>query len=183
MSWSGARADAAAERILDAAAELFVERGVAETGMADVAAAAGCSRATLYRYFESRGALHRAFAHREARRIVAAATDHVRSIADPDERRAEAIVSVAEAIRQTPELVAWHRPGAIEILSEVLNDSDVVDAFCAAFLGGDRDRVRDLGRWIVRVIESLVLSPGNDRDDEVRMVRSFVLPLLPQLVR
>ena len=59
----------AAERILDVAARLFVEHGVARVGMADVAKAAGCSRATLYRYFDSREALRIAYIHREARRL------------------------------------------------------------------------------------------------------------------
>ena len=41
------RATLAAEQILDAAGVLFAEHGVAAVGMADVAGAAGCSRATL----------------------------------------------------------------------------------------------------------------------------------------
>ncbi|HPY25671.1 MAG TPA: helix-turn-helix domain-containing protein, partial [Mycobacterium sp.] len=41
-------------RILHAAGELFAERGVDAVEMQDIARAAGCSRATLYRYFENR---------------------------------------------------------------------------------------------------------------------------------
>ena len=37
--------------------------------MSDIAAAAGCSRATLYRYFENREALHTAYVSREAREV------------------------------------------------------------------------------------------------------------------
>jgi len=40
------------DRILDAAGELFAARGVSAVEMTDIARAAGCSRATLYRYFE-----------------------------------------------------------------------------------------------------------------------------------
>ncbi len=64
-------ASLAAEQILDAAGALFAEHGVAAVAMADVATAAGCSRATLYRYFDSRDALRSAYVHREARRIGA----------------------------------------------------------------------------------------------------------------
>ncbi|MCB1004812.1 MAG: helix-turn-helix transcriptional regulator, partial [Acidimicrobiales bacterium] len=65
------RASLAAEQLLDAAGELFARDGVAAVSMADVADAAGCSRATLYRYFDGKDALRTAYVHREARRIGA----------------------------------------------------------------------------------------------------------------
>ena len=37
--------------------------------MNEIARAAGCSRATLYRYFENREALRTAYVHREAYRL------------------------------------------------------------------------------------------------------------------
>jgi AcrR family transcriptional regulator len=55
------RYDRTAAAILDAAAHVLSERG-AGANMADVAAAAGISRATLYRYFPDRDALLRALA-------------------------------------------------------------------------------------------------------------------------
>ncbi|MFC7500779.1 helix-turn-helix domain-containing protein, partial [Nocardioides sp. GCM10030258] len=51
--WVDRRAPAV-ERILDAAGGLFAERGVDVVAMSDIATAAGCSRATLYRYFPDR---------------------------------------------------------------------------------------------------------------------------------
>src|SRR6266516_5023435 len=50
------RYDRTRAAILDAAAEALAERG-GRTSMADVAAAAGVSRATLYRYYADREAL------------------------------------------------------------------------------------------------------------------------------
>ena len=50
------RADRTALAILDAAARVLADRG-ASANMADVAAAGGVSRATLYRYYPSREAL------------------------------------------------------------------------------------------------------------------------------
>ncbi len=53
--WLGARRiEVAADRILDAAERLWTERDHASIGMNEIARAAGCSRATLYRYFENR---------------------------------------------------------------------------------------------------------------------------------
>jgi AcrR family transcriptional regulator len=56
------RADAARNRrrVLDAAAALFAERGVAAVTVDDVAAAAGVGRMTLYRRFGDKGGLARA---------------------------------------------------------------------------------------------------------------------------
>ena len=45
------------ERILDAAGELFADKPAATIGMHEIASAAGCSRATLYRYFPGKQAL------------------------------------------------------------------------------------------------------------------------------
>ena len=60
------RTEVAADRILDAADELFARQEAATVGMNEIATAAGCSRATLYRYFENRDALlHRVRAPRE----------------------------------------------------------------------------------------------------------------------
>ena len=62
--WLGSRrAEVAADRILDAAGALFAEHDVAGVGMNDIARAAGCSRATLYRYFENREVLHTAYVY------------------------------------------------------------------------------------------------------------------------
>jgi TetR/AcrR family transcriptional repressor of mexCD-oprJ operon len=56
MTRSSDQLDPVAERLIDAAARVFTERGTS-AAMAEVAAAAGVGRATLYRYFPSREAL------------------------------------------------------------------------------------------------------------------------------
>jgi AcrR family transcriptional regulator len=45
------------EQILDAAAAVFLDRGLAEATMADVAEAAGVAKGTVYLYFESKSAV------------------------------------------------------------------------------------------------------------------------------
>src|SRR5688500_7831144 len=51
------RRDEQRDAILRAAARLFRERGFAETGMRDIADAAGLSAANLYHYFDGKHAL------------------------------------------------------------------------------------------------------------------------------
>jgi AcrR family transcriptional regulator len=54
------RKEARPEEILDAALELFTEKGFSATRICDVAKKAGISKGTLYLYFESKEAIFRA---------------------------------------------------------------------------------------------------------------------------
>lgn len=176
------RADLAAERILDAAAELFAEHGVTAVGMGDIAKAAGCSRATLYRYFDNRQAVRIAFVHRETRRIVASLVDQVRDIADPADRVIAAMLGAVREVRADPLLIAWFRPGDSGAASRISQDSDVIESLAAAMFTdidlSEPDRSR-LARWLTRIIVSLLATPGRDEADEHAMLRDFVAPILP----
>ncbi|MFD3506040.1 TetR/AcrR family transcriptional regulator [Nocardia sp. NPDC058666] len=175
------RADLAAERIIDAAAELFAEHGVAAVGMADIAKAAGCSRATLYRYFDNRQAVRLAFVHRETRRIVAQLDERFRDIADPGERIIAAMLGAVAQVRANPLLIAWFRPADSGTAGRISQDSDVIEALAATIFGPtgltDPQRSR-LARWLTRVIVSLLSAPGRDAADERAMLEEFVAPVI-----
>ncbi|MFD3746517.1 TetR/AcrR family transcriptional regulator [Nocardia sp. NPDC058633] len=175
------RADLAAERIIDAAAELFAEHGVAAVGMADIAKAAGCSRATLYRYFDNRQAVRLAFVHRETRRIVAQLDERFRDIADPGERVIAAMLGAVAEVRANPLLIAWFRPADSGTAGRISQDSDVIESLAASMFTPmdptDPQRSR-LARWLTRVIVSLLSSPGRDAADERAMLEEFVAPVI-----
>ena len=81
--WLAARrTEVAADRILDAAGELFAQQEAATVGMHEIASAAGCSRATLYRYFENREALYTAYVHRESYRLYREMTEQINSVVE-----------------------------------------------------------------------------------------------------
>jgi AcrR family transcriptional regulator len=167
------RALAAAERLLDAAAVCFAERGVAATGMADVARAAGCSRATVYRYFADRNELRVAFVHREARRIGRQVLVDVEGVADPVERTVAAVESALRQVRADPTLAAWFTTGAAGLAAGLGQGSEVIQGLAAAFFGPADD-----GRsaWLVRVILSLLTVPGADAAEEHDLLTRFVAP-------
>ncbi|MEV0331751.1 helix-turn-helix domain-containing protein [Nocardia sp. NPDC050717] len=175
------RADLAAERILDAAARLFAERGVAAVGMRDIATAAGCSRATLYRYFENRQAVRVAFVHRETRRIVADLAEQFRDVADPGERVVATMLGAIAAVRADPLLIAWFRPGDSDTAGRISQDSDVIESLVAAMFAdadlSDPERSR-LARWLTRMIVSFLAIPGRDAADERAMLAEFVAPIV-----
>jgi AcrR family transcriptional regulator len=66
------RSDTTRAAILDAARDLFISKGYADTATPDIVAAAGLTRGALYHHFEDKKALFRAVAEREAGEVAAA---------------------------------------------------------------------------------------------------------------
>ncbi len=77
-------------RILDAAEEVFAERGYAGCRVAAVAAAAGVNKAMLYYYFGNKSALYQAVLERTLRRIAGLAQG---ALADPEAPPAQRVES------------------------------------------------------------------------------------------
>ena len=181
--WLAARrTEVAADRILDAAGELFAQQEAATVGMHEIASAAGCSRATLYRYFENREALYTAYVHREAYRLYREMTEQISSVVDPRERLIEGMMASMRNVRESPALASWFATTQRPIGAEMAEQSEVIRALTEAFvisLGpDDPDVVAHRARWLVRVMTSLFLFPGHDEADERAMLEEFVVPMV-----
>src|ERR1700750_86555 len=96
-----------ADRILDAAEELFTGQDPGSVGMNEIARAAGCSRATLYRYYENREALRTAYVHREARRLGRAITAPIDRLGAPRERLIASTMAALRMVRESLALSSW----------------------------------------------------------------------------
>lgn len=175
------RTEVAADRILDAAEELFTRQDAASVGMNEIARAAACSRATIYRYFENRDALYTAYVHRETHRVFRALGEQIAGIEDPRQRLIEGVVMALQSVRDSPALASWfastHRP----IGGEMAERSEVIKALTEGFLrslGTAPDHVEPRARWLVRVMISLLVFPGRDGADERAMLEGFVVPTL-----
>lgn len=182
--WLGSRrAEVAAERILDAAGELFAEHDVADVGMNEIARAAGCSRATLYRYFDSREALHNAFVHREARMVHRKLAATLAGIADPRMLLLAGLTGALDLVRENPALSSWFADTPLG--AEMADESPVIQALTAGFLQSlnESDDLARRARWLIRVLTSLLISPGRDSDDERAMLEDFVIPMMVPKVR
>ena len=181
--WLAARrTEVAADRLLDAAGELFAEKEAATVGMHEIASAAGCSRATLYRYFENRDALYTAYVHREAYRLYREMTDQINSVVEPSERLIEGMLASLRNVRESPALASWFATTQRPIGAEMAEQSEVINALTEAFvisLGPDEpDLVAHRARWLVRVMTSLFLFPGHNEEDERSMLEEFVVPIV-----
>ncbi|MBF6223970.1 TetR/AcrR family transcriptional regulator [Nocardia abscessus] len=179
------RAELAGERILDAVRALFIDKGVSGVGMAEVADAAGCSRATLYRYFENRQALYVGFAGREARQLVERVWRDraMPASAEPGEQLLGTLTALLAEVRKTPHLAVWFEPSNAGIVAQLANSPGVVDALATDFVAGFRPGLSALaakrvGQWVVRAMVSLLTLPGAGEDEERAMLRNFVLPFL-----
>jgi len=181
--WLAARrTEVAADRILDAAGELFTEKEAAAVGMHEIASAAGCSRATLYRYFENRDALYTAYVHRESYRLYREMTEQINSVVEPSERLIEGMLASLRNVRESPALASWFATTQRPIGAEMAEQSEVINALTEAFvisLGPDEpDLVAHRARWLVRVMTSLFLFPGHNDEDERSMLEEFVVPIV-----
>jgi AcrR family transcriptional regulator len=176
------RTEVAADRILDAAGKLFAQQTTASVGMHEIAYAAGCSRATLYRYFENRNALHTAYVHREARAVHRRMVDRLEHIDDPRERLITGFLAALDLVRSSPALQSWFAAGDAPIGAEIAEQSDVIKAMSAAFVASlgpvHPDAVDRKARWLVRMLTSMLSFPGRDADDERSMVEEFLVPVV-----
>jgi AcrR family transcriptional regulator len=172
------RSGLAVDRILDAAGSVFEDRGVAGASMEDVARAAGCSRATVYRYFADRNALRLAFVHRETRRVGARVAAAIASVDDPAERVVEAVVRSVAEVRGVPALHAWFSSWNAEVTGEVVRASPVMRGLAAGLVGGDDPEASYRAEWLVRTVVSLLLFPGVDEASERALLERFLGPVL-----
>jgi AcrR family transcriptional regulator len=181
--WLAARrTEVAADRILDAANDLFARQEAATVGMNEIASAAGCSRATPYRYFENRDALYTAYVHRESYRLYREMTEQIASVADPAQRLIEGIITSLRNVRESPALSSWFATTQRPIGGEIAEQSEVIRALTEAFVislaPDDPEVVAHRARWLVRVMTSLLVFPGHDEADERAMLEEFVVPIV-----
>ncbi|MBF6146031.1 MULTISPECIES: TetR/AcrR family transcriptional regulator [Nocardia] len=144
------RAKATREQILDTAARLFGERGIANTSTNRIAAEAGMSIGTVYRYFSDRTVIVEELLARLLENIEKRATDSIfdRSDATMHELTARLLNSIAE------ELVA---------------NALLVRALVAGvqFYSSGIPEFEPRLRLLIKVLLIQVLGPGDDHEYDV----------------
>ncbi|SEE03975.1 DNA-binding transcriptional regulator, AcrR family [Rhodococcus jostii] len=176
MDWltGGSRRVLAVERIHAAAADLIREQGIDGVDVDQVAARAGCSRATLYRYVGGKRALVEAVMSRAADAVA----ERIEQALEPFEnsqRIVEAILAAVVEIRAEPALVRWltgaHRRRTDEYLARAPELGRV--AISLTRIAPDEEAAG----WIVRVVLVLLTWPLPDATAERRAVERFVEPV------
>jgi AcrR family transcriptional regulator len=180
--------DGIAARLLDGATACIARVGLTKTTLDDVAREAGCSRATLYRYFPGKPALVGALVARDGQALSRALQA---ASADADSLEGVAVAIVLEAARwlaahpalsfvvtAEPDVLLPHL--AFDGADRVLHAGALIVApALARFL--DPAAAARAGEWLARMILSYVASPTDavDLADPIsvrRLVADFVVP-------
>jgi AcrR family transcriptional regulator len=186
---SRAVAAASAERrIVDAALVCVARFGVTKTTLEDVAGEAGCSRATVYRYFPGKQHLLAAVVRFEVGRIGGVITEAMAAEATLENAVVAGMVTAAEqfaghealqfVLAYEPEVVLPHLSFShADALLAVA--SNLIAPQLARFLPADR--VLRAGEWLCRIAMSYSCNPSGalpltDAHAVRGLVREFVLP-------
>ena len=171
-----------ATQILDAAITCIGRVGLTKTTLDDVARAAGCARATVYRSFSNKQQLLVALVAREAGALRAAVVREAASCDTLADAITATITTSVEFLGSHPALtfVCAHEPDVlIPYLAFEREDAVLVAPAFTRFLD-DAEATR-LGEWIARITLSYLFSPSENFDigDDVQvraLVDDFVVP-------
>lgn len=178
-------------RLLDAALQCYQHRGVAPTTLADIAARAGVTRTTVYRYFDNRDVLLKAVLRRELQRYWAAlrAAFEAQGMALGDYLAEMMACFLYEARgQQNPALIFL--PGVQTVLREILeSDREYLQSF-AEWLRSRQAAEPDtavppLGDWLVvcewfnRLLASYLANPSLLANSEAELAEWFRRVLHP----
>jgi AcrR family transcriptional regulator len=174
------------DRAIEALLVCIGRFGLSKTTLDDVAREAGCSRATLYRYFDGKGALVRSAVDVELERLTTSAVNAALAEATLAEAVIALVVNAANGLVEHAALqfLLAHEPE--QILGHLAFGpgdrvlSRVGDALAPGFerwlSSPDAKRAGD---WLARIIRSYVLMPEPtiDLTDHVE-ARDFLLELV-----
>lgn len=112
-----------ADSVLDAAARRLASHGIAGTTVDDVAAEAGVSRATVYRYIGGKNDIVQAVIGREAEEVLAKLVTVMHSSTTADRAIADAVSTALGAIAESPVLARLTSTDLRETLPFITIDS------------------------------------------------------------
>jgi AcrR family transcriptional regulator len=194
------RADPTDDRYVDvragvvaAAARCVARDGLARTTVEAVATEAGCSRATVYRYFAGRDELLVAVLGRSADALAAHVRARVARCDDVEDVIVDGLLAASDAIARSPDLTAFSAPDVVGLTTRLAATAGVTSELVAAALAPLLDALEASGRmrpditrqdaaeWLLRIGLSLLSVPIVERRsrDELRsLLRRMLLPSL-----
>ncbi len=168
----GARRDLSRERILTAATELLREHGFDNLDPDQVAARAGCSRATLYRYVGGKDVIRQAVITQLSISAVQKVELAVTGFQGAD-RVVEVVLAAVAAARVEPIIKDTLKQAASELIGRTVSSEEV--SLALGVCGLDPTDTLS-GHAIVRAIGSLMMNPIEDPAVEREYVERFVKP-------
>jgi AcrR family transcriptional regulator len=167
------RQELSRERMYRAAARLIAQRGITNFSADEVAARAGCSRATLYRYVGGRSAIVDTIVCRVTLSLEQQIEQAVDGFSGPD-RVVEMILAAVAATRAEALTVqVLHHASSTHVRAH-LDSRLVLEA--ALDLAGLHPDDHAAGQALVRIIWSIIQKPLDSSDSERALVERFIKP-------
>lgn len=170
---------AARDRLIEAASTCIATEGLANVSVAAVAAGAGVSRQTVYRYFAGRDDLVAAALFSASDRLRGEILDRLRHLADPADQVVEALVWARALILDDPVLSAIGDPTRnLGVSALTFTEVDGIEwteqtlRSVGESAGWAPAEAAEAFELILRVFMSLIFSPKPERTDE--QLRAFL---------
>jgi AcrR family transcriptional regulator len=180
------------DRVLDAVKACCERWGMAKVTIDDIAAEAGCSRATVYRLFPGgKDNIYETLRQRENREFFAKLNAHLAEANGYEDLLIRGVVAATQALRADEhlQLMLASQPG--ELLADMSFDGlprifDSATIFLtpwfAPYIGALASA--ELAEWLARVVLSYFFSPSRyvdlgDPESARRFIEQFVLPAFP----
>lgn len=160
------------DRILDAAATLFAERGFGGTGMAEVAERAGVGKASVFHHFDSKSRLYCAVMARVLGRLDDALTSTLAEGGTPSERLRRWIACVLDELAD--------RPDDAHLLVRVLVDDGELASGDPAGAAAEQS-VDHLGRLLLGLLREGMAAGEFRRTDPAVLMQSLIGALVHPL--
>lgn len=161
------RAEARPDEVLDAALDLFIEKGFSATRVEEIAKRAGLSKGTVYLYFPSKVALLKAIVQRAITPVADTAMHHILSF---EGNPADALRVVMRGLGQR-----FHDPRLLAIPKLIIREATVSPEIADIY----RTEVLDRALPLMRQVITKGIADGYFRPvDPDLTVRSIVGPML-----
>jgi AcrR family transcriptional regulator len=186
------RQELAVDRILEAAGEVFVRDGIRGARMGKIAEAAGCARATLYRYFPNKEALLQAYMARVAKDFGEVLDEKLRGLRSLGDRLVEAVAVSVELIRERADVAPFFNEEGLGLTAQLTSNAvamrdqlarQIENESCSDRIDGQlRSNVSadEAADWLTRAIFSFSVLPSEARSKAAlrKYLRKMLVPAL-----
>lgn len=187
-SWKGASPEpgaAARRHLLDVTQQCIERHGFSKVTLSDVAAAAGVTRPTVYRYFGSAEELLNAAAVTASGGYLERMRERVMRLEDPVDRVVEVSAILISEIPGDPylnELFRMRDPVSVLAANQNAFVTDELRLYFGDRWRGDDRDLDELAEVLLRLLKSFLDDPGPERDGaELRQVLSrWLAPMMKQ---
>jgi AcrR family transcriptional regulator len=186
------RQELALDRILEAARGVFVRDGIRGARMGKIADAAGCARATLYRYFPNKEALLQAYMVHVAKDFGAILDEKLRGLRSLGDRLVEAVAVSVELIRDRQDVAPFFNEEGLGLTAQLTSNAAAMREQLVRQIESEScsDRIRgtlrhdvsadEAAEWVTRAIFSFAVLPSEARSGASlrKYLRKMLIPSL-----